>query len=115
MIEFIFTTILMICLGIVLYVTVQALPRITEEPADNAGLFERWANSGIPERIDATFNAFLLKFLRKVKVSILRLDNTVARHLRKVQPKENKANTSIDFKEISGQNVEGKDEDKEIE
>ncbi len=109
MTEFIFTTILMLCLGTVLYVAVRALPRIEEAPVNEKGAFERWAHSEFPEKIDAAFNGFLLKFLRRVKIIVLRIDNTIAKGLRRVQTTENHANTSIDFKEISGQNTEGKE------
>jgi hypothetical protein len=109
--EFIFTTILMICLGTVLYLTVQALPRIEEVPSDEKGFLDRWANSEMPEKIDAAFNNFLLKFLRKIKVLVLKLDNTLAKHLQKIKPEEDKR-PNIDFKEISGQN---KEEEKEAE
>jgi len=108
--EFIFTIVLMICLGTVLYLTVQALPRIKEVPTDEKGFLERWAHSEMPEKIDAAFNNFLLKFLRKVKVLILKLDNALARHLQKIKPEEDKR-PSIDFKEISGQNKEGSEEE----
>ena len=104
--EFIFTIILMICLGTVLYLTVQALPRIEEVPSEEKGFLERWAHSEMPEKIDAAFNNFLLKFLRKVKVLMLKLDNALAKHLQKIKPEEDKR-PAIDFKEISGQNKEG--------
>jgi hypothetical protein len=103
--QLIFTIILMICLGIVLYLTVQALPRIEEVPSDEKGFLERWAHSEMPEKIDAAFNNFLLKFLRKTKVLVLKFDNTLAKHLQKIRPKEDKR-PNIDFKEISGQNKE---------
>lgn len=109
MVEFVFMIILMLCLGTVLYLTVQALPRIAEEPGDETGIFERWVRSGMPEKIDAAFENFLLKFLRKVKVVVLRLDNTLSKQLRAIGPKENRTNTNIDFKEIAGQNGEGED------
>jgi hypothetical protein len=110
MIEFIFTTILMLCLGTVLYLTARALPRIAEEPAAERGILERWARSEMPEKIDAAFNNFLLKFLRKFKIAVLRLDNTLSKHLRAITPQENRANTNIDFKEIAGQNREGNED-----
>ncbi len=103
--EFIFTIILMVCLGTVLYLTVQALPRIEEVPSEEKGFLERWARSEMPEKIDAAFNNFLLKFLRRTKVLILKLDNVLAKHLQKIKPEENKR-PNIDFKEISGQNKE---------
>lgn len=113
MTEFIFTTILMLCLGAVLYLTVQALPRIVEEPADETNFFERWARSEMPEKIDAAFNSFLLKFLRKFKILVLRLDNVLSKQLRAVSPKTDRTNTNIDFKEIAGQN--GEEEKSEAE
>jgi len=109
--ELIFTIILMICVGIVLYLMVQALPRIEEVPSEEKGFLERWAHSEMPEKIDAAFNNFLLKFLRRVKVLVLKLDNALARHLQKIKPEEDKRPT-IDFKEISGQGNKEEHEDK---
>lgn len=105
MAEFIFTIVLMVCLGILLYLVVQALPRIEEAPADDRGFFDRWAHSEVPEKIDNAVNTFLLKFLRKVKVLVLKIDNALAKHLQKIKPREDKR-PAIDFKEISGQNKE---------
>ena len=99
----------MVCLGIVLYLTVQALPRIEEIPSEEKGFLERWVHSEMPEKIDTAFNNFLLKFLRKIKVLVLKLDNMLARHLQKIKPEEDKRPT-IDFKEMSGQNKEGSEE-----
>lgn len=115
MIEFIFTTILMLCLGTVLYLTAQALPRIAEEPGDDGGFLERWARSEMPEKIDAAFNSFLLKFLRKFKIVVLRLDNALSKQLRAVSPKEDRTNTNIDFKEIAGDGNASKEENIEKE
>lgn len=110
MIFFIFTLLLMFSLSTVLYLMVRALPRLEELPhagahgaagsgtgAQNAAgsqngaaafeprtLLDRWAHSELPEKFDAWFNDFLLKFLRKFKVIILRLDNTVSTRLRKI-------------------------------
>ena len=105
MAEFIFTIVLMVCLGILLYLMVQALPRIEEAPTDDRGFFDRWAHSEVPEKIDNAVNTFLLKFLRKVKVLVLKIDNALAKHLQKIKPREDKR-PAIDFKEISGQNKE---------
>ncbi len=107
--EFIFTIILMIGVGIMLYLTVQALPRIEEASSEEKGFLERWAHSEMPEKIDVAFNNFLLKFLRRIKVLVLKFDNALAKHLQKIKPEEDKRPT-IDFKEISGQNKEGSEE-----
>ena len=109
--EFIFTIILMICVGTVLYLMVQALPRIEEAPSEGKGFLERWAHSEVPEKIDAAFNNFLLKFLRRIKVLVLKFDNTLAKHLQKIKPGEDKRPT-IDFKEMSGQGSKEDSEEK---
>ncbi len=103
--EFIFAIVLMICVGTMLYLTVRALPRIKETPSEEKGFFERWAHSEMPEKIDAAFNNFLLKFLRRIKILVLKFDNTLAKHLQKIKPEEDKRPV-IDFKEINGQNKE---------
>jgi len=107
MLLFIFTLLLMFSLSAVLYLMVRALPRIVDEPPpEQRGILDRWAHSELPEKFDAWFNGFLLKFLRKFKVFILKLDNTISTHLRKIHREKDGANTAIDFKEISGQNKE---------
>ena len=109
MVLFAFTLLLMFSLSAVLYLMVRALPRLSEGPVvERRGLLDRWAHSEIPEKIDGAFNTWLLKFLRKFKVFVLKLDNAVSNHLHKIhhenQTAEKKA--AIDFKEISGQNKE---------
>lgn len=99
----------MVSLSAVLLIMVRALPRVAEEPkGEGRGFLDRWAHSQLPEKIDAFLNGFLLKFLRKLKVFVLRLDNAIAKHLQKVKleavAEDRRAN--IDFKEIAGQNKE---------
>jgi len=108
MVQFIFTDILMLSLGAVLYLMVRALPRITEEPSEKKNFLDRWAHSDVPEKMDAAFNVFLLKFLRRVKIFVLKLDNMLSKELRKIKSEEKDAKPIIDFKEIAGQK---KDED----
>lgn len=112
MVFFIFTLVLMFSLSGVLYLMVRALPRMAEADdamgADGAaaprGLLDRWAHSDIPEKIDGAFNGWLLKFLRKFKVFVLKLDNAVSSHLHKIHREkiEIEKKGVIDFKEISG-------------
>lgn len=111
--ELIFIIILMLCLGTVLYLIVKALPRIAEVPGDEVDFFDRWAHSELPEKVDAAINSFLLKFLRKIKVLILKLDNTLGKHVQKIKAEDKEKKQSIDFKEISGQNKEGSETDPE--
>lgn len=97
----------MISASAMLYLMVQALPRIAEEPAGESKSFlDRWGRSHIPEKIDVAWNGFLLKFLRKFKVFVMKLDNNLSRHLQKVKPEAADKKPNIDFKEIAGQNKE---------
>ncbi len=95
MLLFIFTDILMLALGALLYLMVEALPRVAEEPSDRKSLLDRWIHSGIPERIDVALNTFLFKFLRKLRVRILKIDNALGRHLRRVKAEEEKPNAGF--------------------
>ena len=97
---FIFTILLMVSLGVVLYLMVRALPRVAEEPAAKESFLDRWAHSEIPEKIDAAFNGFLLKFLRRVKIFALKFDNAVSSGLRKVSAEEKEKKQNFDMKDI---------------
>ncbi len=89
----------------VLYLMVRALPRIAEEPAgERKSFLDRWAHSEVPEKVDQALNGFLLKFLRKAKVLVLKLDNALSKHLQKIKPEDTDKKPAIDFKEMAGQN-----------
>jgi len=104
MLEFVFVSILMVSFSAVLYLMARALPRIVEEPQleEPRSFLDRWAHSQIPEKVDVALNGFLLKFLRKLKVFVLKLDNMLSRHLQKVKPETESKKPAIDFKEIAG-------------
>ncbi len=112
MISFVFTTIFFIAVSAVLYLMVRALPRIAEEPAAQGGdrkhWLDRWAHSELPERIDRSLNGFLFKFLRKTKVTVLKLDNTLSNKLQKMKPEEGNGKSAIDFKEIANKAEDSK-------
>ena len=63
--------------------------------------------SEIPHRLDAAFNTYTGKLLRKLKVLLLRLDNTLAQQLKKISAEKTtsgltgQAEKKIDFKEIA--------------
>lgn len=103
MFQFIVTNVLMVSLAAIFYLILGALPRIGEdENTKKMGILERWIQSGAPERIDAALNGFLFKFLRKLKVFSLRVDNFLTESLKKVKA-ENGGNgkTIAEIKEIS--------------
>lgn len=106
MTAFIFTDIFMISISVVLYLMVRALPRVTEEAPARAGFLDRLAHSELPEKLDAALNGFLIKFLRKAKVAILKIDNLLYSHLQNIRSKETVEKTGIDFKEMAEENKE---------
>lgn len=106
---FIADSILMVALAAMLYLMVRALPRIAEEPlAERSGLLDRWARSQFPEKADRFLNDFFLKFLRKLKVLVLKFENGISNRLEKVKPEDNDKKPAIDFKEIAGKTEEHK-------
>lgn len=121
MIQFILTDILMISLGVMLYLVARSLPRVEEEQTEKQNIFERWVSSELPEKFDVMLNNFLLKFLRRLKVALLKADNFITKHLKKIAPngngggngmqlgesrstlfKSRAAKPKIDFKNING-------------
>lgn len=104
MLQFILTDIFMVSLGTILYLVARSLPRVGEEPATKQNMFERWVSSELPEKFDAAFNNFLLKSLRKLKLALLKADNSITKHLKKIAPNGNGGSNGkpkIDFKDIT--------------
>lgn len=110
MVQFIFTNLLMISLGTILYLVVRSLPRISEEEeTKKPNILERWIISDIPYRLDLMVNAYAGKLFRKLKVYVMRLDNFLTERLKKMSGGENGGLTGqvkpkIDLKDISGGN-----------
>ena len=90
----------MFSLSAVFYLIVRALPRIEETAPVSNSFLDRWAHSHIPEKIDEKFNSFLLKFLRRFKITILRVDNMISSHLHKINATTAENDKKIDFKDI---------------
>lgn len=104
MLSFIFSTILMLSLGSILYLAARTLPRVEEEPRAKPNLLDRWAASELPEKIDTMFNAYLVKFLRKTKVLLLKVDNSLTDRLKKITQSPDTGLTGkpkIDFKDLA--------------
>lgn len=84
--QLIATNVLMIAVGVMVYLIVRTLPRISdEETAPAKGVLERWLASEFPERLDAAMNGFLLKFLRRAKVVVMKIDNFLNKELNRVK------------------------------
>jgi hypothetical protein len=106
---FALTIVIFLALGVILYLMVRALPRVAEEPAKKNSFLDRWARSRIPEKIDDAFNGFLIKFLRRVKVLVLKFDNAVSAGLRKATIEEKEKTFQLkDLTKSTEQNAEEK-------
>ncbi len=101
MFEFILANIAMVSTGVVLYLVVRSLPRLGETEVTPKGLLEHWITSGFPEKLDESFNTFAGKFLRRLRVIILKIDNVVSQSLQHVRSQENGAKL-LDFKDVMG-------------
>jgi len=112
MFQFVVTNVFMISVGAILYFVIRTLPRIEPDNriVETKGFLERFIVSKIPERVDKAVNSFLFKFLRKLKVTLLKIDNLVGRQIKRIQPPEMNGNgengdkATIDFAEIKGKN-----------
>ena len=107
---FIATDILFLAIGGFLYLMVRALPRVNEEPTEKQGALDRLAHSEIPEKLDAALEEFLVKFLRKLKLFMMRLDNALSKHLRKINADDTPTKAIADF----GDFVNGRAAEEEV-
>ena len=102
----------MASLGTMLYLVARSLPRVGEEVSDKKNFLDRLSSSEIPEKIDTAFNGFLLKYLRKLKVVLLKVDNFITEKLKKISSDGNlkhfgklTSKPKIDLKDISSDSV----------
>ena len=83
---------MMLSLGTILYLLARALPRVNDQEIKekSASSQPHWFNTYL-EKADEWLKAYLEKFLRRIRVWILKLDNFVAHRLnrfKKETPRE---------------------------
>ncbi len=84
MYDFILQIFIMVSLGTVIFLVARVLPRISETAPVSAPRAKANLLSSFPfEKIDVAVNAFLEKMLRKIKLILMKLDNTVSKLLKK--------------------------------
>lgn len=86
----------MLSLGTILFLVVRALPRVEDdgEKRDKRSFFERWLVSELPERADLYLSNLLSKWLRKFKIFLLKTDNLLGQHLKKIKPRNGKSESN---------------------
>ena len=84
----------MVSLGGIIYLFARALPRVTDAPIPvNRKDYLAELMKKLPlEKADAWFAQLFGKFLRKSKITILKLDNLLTKHINSLR----KDNSSID-------------------
>jgi len=86
--NFILQTIVMVSLGTMIYLVARAMPRVTEtaktEPAKD--YFDELMKKLPLEKADMLATLWTEKFLRKLKIVILKLDNFLSKHLKNLKP-----------------------------
>lgn len=101
MYDFILQTVFMLSLGTLIYLISRSVPRVTEinQSHPKRDYFGELMEKIPLEKVDAFISANLEKFLRKLKVVIMKLDNLVTKHLKSVRPaaggEENKEKPSL--------------------
>ncbi len=103
--QFIFTIVLMISFGGLLYVGVRGMSRLEDElifSPERVSFWKRLANSGILERLDKTLVQLTHRFLRRLRVVLLRFDNILTVWLKKTRLKNGEEGIHTEFKEMTG-------------
>ncbi len=86
MYNFILQIAIMIGLGTMVYLIGRATPRIGDEiPRQSGAKFDHLLNSLRLEKFDVVLGNFLEKFLRKIKLILMQMDNITSNYLNKVR------------------------------
>lgn len=92
MYDFLTNITLIVSSGIIIYLLARALPRLPEsEPTPNVEphAFERLMRRVPLAKIDTALSGFFEKWLRKMRVMVLKAENLVSAGIRKMQKKTN--------------------------
>jgi hypothetical protein len=81
MVNLILELVLMLALGTVVYLIAVAAPRVQDDQHFGDHPVKSWAKSLPLERIDNFIASTTDKTLRRIKVWILKADNSVSRHI----------------------------------
>jgi hypothetical protein len=102
MIPLILNLVVLVSCGTILYLIARSLPRVSEsDETSRRGVVERWVTSDLPEKFDEWINNFLVKFLRKLKVFLLRVDNTLSHRLKRISSDTERNNSTGSFDDFS--------------
>jgi len=105
MYNFVLQILMFSSLGLIIYIFARAVPRVGEaETPRGSGFFDKLMAKLPMAKIDRSLDSFFAKFLRKLRVVIMKLDNFINHRLGKLKKKENK---SIDTAQDGPTSVNG--------
>jgi len=87
MYDFLLQTLIVLSLSIVIYLLARGIPRVSESGAafPQTSAFDRFVSKLPLAEIDEALNSFLEKFLRKIKVMVMKIDNAINNWINKVK------------------------------
>ena len=88
MYDFILQLFLVSSLGVIVYMMARALPRVADEiesPVTFYDYMERWLEKLPIHHLDQKINHSLFKFLKRIRVIIMKLDNNIVHGLGKLK------------------------------
>jgi poly-D-alanine transfer protein DltD len=99
MYDFILQTFFITSLAVIIYLMARSLPRIQEAEGHVtlSDYLEKWVAKLPLSKIDDSLNNRLEKFLRRTRVLVLKLDNSINRHLNKRKENGNDEGASIEL------------------
>jgi hypothetical protein len=113
MIQFILMNALFISIGGIIYIILKTLPQIEEVQSPKESFLEKFIISELPHKIDAIFNFYLSKILRRLKILVLKLDNYLSEKLKNININGNSENKKIDFWGLGNKEETSKNENEE--
>ena len=92
MYNFVLQILMFSSLGLIIYLFARAVPRVGEAEAPRgSGFFDKLMAKLPMAKIDKSLDSFFAKFLRKLRVVIMKLDNFINHRLGKLKKKEEKS------------------------
>ena len=89
MLEFILYILILASLSVLAIVTVRGVPRVNDKNLPKTQTFESWLESLPVHQVDTSLRSFLHKALRKIHISILKIDNLLSGYLDRVKEDAN--------------------------
>lgn len=88
MYSFLTNIIMLVSLAVMIYLLARALPRVSDadhNTVTHTSAFDKLMDRLPMERLDTALSSFLEKFLRKLKLIVLKIDNVINNYLAQIK------------------------------